>query len=140
MKLVADPGAVERLLGFAPRERFLMPNTALDARHVIYPPLIIEGERGFMLLEEIERGSVPAAALPPAITPAYYAPYFRWDPAERSKIPLSVLSRTPIVHTLHTRVTVDDEWVFRRYPAVPVVAVSHSQVASLGDKSAGVAR
>jgi glycosyltransferase involved in cell wall biosynthesis len=48
-----------------------------------------------------------------------------------SKIPLSVLSPTPIVHTLHTAVTVDDEWVFRRCPAVPVVAVSHSQVASL---------
>lgn len=90
MNLVADPGTVQRLLGFAPRERFLMPNTALDARHVIYPPLLIDGGRGFMLLEEIERGSVPAAALPPEIMPAYYAPYFRWDPAERSKIPLTV--------------------------------------------------
>jgi Xaa-Pro aminopeptidase len=90
MKLVAEPRAVERLLGFAPRQRFLMPNTALDARHVIFPPLLVEGERGFMLLEEIERGSVPGAALPPTITPAYYAPYFRWDPAERSKIPGTV--------------------------------------------------
>ena len=36
-----------------------------------------------------------------------------------SKIPLSVASRTPVVHTLHTAVTVDDEWVLRRYPAVP---------------------
>jgi Xaa-Pro aminopeptidase len=90
VKLIAEPGAVERLLGFAPRERFLMPNTALDARHVIYPPLLIDGERGFMLLEEIERGSVPAASLPPGIRPSYYAPYFRWDPAERSQIPQTV--------------------------------------------------
>src|SRR5687768_9657260 len=90
MRLVADPDAVKRLLGFAPRERFLMPNTAPDARHVIYPPLVMQSERGFMLLEEIERGSVPAAALPSTITPAYYAPYFRWDPSERSKIPLTV--------------------------------------------------
>ena len=36
-----------------------------------------------------------------------------------SKIPLSVASSTPIVHTLHTAVTVDDEWVLRQYPAVP---------------------
>src|ERR1044071_6869063 len=90
LRLIAEPGAVERFLGFAPRERFLMPNTALDARHVIYPPLLIDGDRGFMLLEEIERGSVPAAALPPGVTPSYYAPYFRWDPAERSQIPHTV--------------------------------------------------
>lgn len=90
MRLVGDPGAVERLLGFVPRERFLVPNTALDARHVTYPPLIVEGESGLILLEEIERGSVPGAALPPTITPAYFAPYFRWDPSERSQIPATV--------------------------------------------------
>jgi len=90
MRLIADPGAVERFLGFVPCERFLMPNTALDARHVIYPPLIVEGERGLILLEEIERGSIPGASLPPTITPAYYAPYFRWDPSGRSKIPPTV--------------------------------------------------
>ena len=106
MKLIAEPGAVEHLLGFAPRQRFLMPNTALDARHVIYPPLLIDGERGLMLLEEIERGSVPAAALPPGITPSYYAPYFRWDPAERSQIPHTVCDALRQV-THDVEVTVD---------------------------------
>ena len=38
----------------------------------------------------VERGSVPAASLPPGIRPSYYAPYFRWDPAERSQIPQTV--------------------------------------------------
>ncbi len=90
MRLVADPGAVERLLGFVPCERFLVPNTALDARHITYPPLIVEGERGLILLEEIERGSVPGAALPPTITPVYFAPYFRWDPSERPEVPSTV--------------------------------------------------
>jgi glycosyltransferase involved in cell wall biosynthesis len=40
-----------------------------------------------------------------------------------------------VVHTLHTAVTVDDEWVLRQYPEVPVVAISHSQVASIMDQS-----
>jgi glycosyltransferase involved in cell wall biosynthesis len=48
-----------------------------------------------------------------------------------SKIPLSVATKTPIVHTLQTAVTADDQWVFRRYPDVTVIAVSHSQIASV---------
>ena len=48
-----------------------------------------------------------------------------------SKIPLSIATKTPIVHTLHTAVTADEQWIFRRYPEVTVIAVSHSQIASV---------
>jgi glycosyltransferase involved in cell wall biosynthesis len=44
------------------------------------------------------------------------------------QIPLGVLSRTPVVHTLHTRPALDDLWVLSRYPEAAVVAVSRSQV------------
>jgi glycosyltransferase involved in cell wall biosynthesis len=50
-----------------------------------------------------------------------------------SKIPLSVLSPTPVVHTLHAALTVDDEWLMRRYPDVPLVAVSHAQISTLDE-------
>ena len=46
-----------------------------------------------------------------------------------SGIPLSVLSRIPILHTIHTAVTVDNQWVLKRYPDASVVAISHTQVA-----------
>lgn len=52
--------------------------------------MIFDGERGRILLEEIERGSVPGAGLLSTITPTYYAPYFRWDPSERSEIPPTI--------------------------------------------------
>jgi glycosyltransferase involved in cell wall biosynthesis len=48
-----------------------------------------------------------------------------------SKIPLSLATTTPIVHTLQTMVTLDEQWVLRRYPEVTVIAVSHSQIASV---------
>jgi glycosyltransferase involved in cell wall biosynthesis len=52
-----------------------------------------------------------------------------------SKIPLSIAAKSPIVHTLHTFVTIDDQWVFRRYPEATVVAVSHSQIANVPEES-----
>jgi len=48
-----------------------------------------------------------------------------------SKIPLSIAAKTPIVHSLQTAVTSDDQWVLRRYPEATVVAISHSQIASV---------
>jgi glycosyltransferase involved in cell wall biosynthesis len=51
-----------------------------------------------------------------------------------SKIPLSMIAKTPIVHTLQTVVTVDDQWVFHRYPEATVVAVSHAQIASVPEE------
>lgn len=90
MKLVTDSATIADFLGFAPRERFLVPNTALDARHVSFPPLLEVEGRLRIFLEEIERGSVLGARLAPRIDPAYYAPYFRWEPTERSEIPLTI--------------------------------------------------
>ena len=46
-------------------------------------------------------------------------------------IPMSLLSSTPSVHTLHTFLIQDDEWVLRRYPSVPVAAISNYQVRSI---------
>jgi glycosyltransferase involved in cell wall biosynthesis len=44
------------------------------------------------------------------------------------QIPLGVLSKTPVLHTIHTRPALDDLWVLSRYPEIAVVAVSRSQV------------
>lgn len=57
-----------------------------------------------------------------------------------STIPLSVLSRTPVVHTLHTDLeAIDELWALRRYPQVPIAAISHSQVSSLSaDRSSNI--
>ena len=51
-----------------------------------------------------------------------------------SRIPLSIASRTPMLHTLHTAVTPDDLWVFKNYPGIPVVAVSKSQIAPVPEE------
>jgi glycosyltransferase involved in cell wall biosynthesis len=45
-----------------------------------------------------------------------------------AQIPLSLLFENPIVHTLHTALTVDDQWILTRYPEVPLVAISNSQL------------
>ena len=44
------------------------------------------------------------------------------------QIPVGTLSKTPVIHTLHTTPSVDDRWTLERYPDVPVVAVSRAQV------------
>ena len=45
-----------------------------------------------------------------------------------ASIPLAIVSNTPSIFTLHTSVIVDDQWVAARYPQIPIVGVSHSQV------------
>lgn len=46
-------------------------------------------------------------------------------------IPLGIASKTPVLHTLNTALTVDDIWVLERYPEVPVSALSYSQIATV---------
>jgi glycosyltransferase involved in cell wall biosynthesis len=43
-------------------------------------------------------------------------------------LPMSLLTSTPSVHTLHTFLIQDDEWILNRYPNVPVAAISKYQV------------
>jgi len=43
-------------------------------------------------------------------------------------LPLASLSSTPILWTMHTLMHLDDEWALRRYPEVPVVGISQSQM------------
>ena len=50
------------------------------------------------------------------------------------QIPLSVLSKTPTLHTMPTALSVDEEWLLNRYPDVTVVAISHSQIGGLPAK------
>jgi glycosyltransferase involved in cell wall biosynthesis len=47
-------------------------------------------------------------------------------------IPMSLLTKTPSLHTLHTFLIQDDEWILRRYPTVPVSAISQYQLRSVG--------
>ena len=46
-------------------------------------------------------------------------------------IPLGAVSRTPVVHTLHIVLSVDDRWVVNRYPDVPIAAISEHQAAAI---------
>jgi glycosyltransferase involved in cell wall biosynthesis len=50
-----------------------------------------------------------------------------------SHIPLSILSKTPMLHTMPIMLSVDERWLLSRYPDVPVVAISHAQLASIPD-------
>ena len=47
------------------------------------------------------------------------------------KIPFSLISPVPMIHTLHTVLSVDEEWILNKYPEVTVVAMSHSQIANI---------
>ena len=49
-------------------------------------------------------------------------------------IPLGVLSRTPVLHTLHNPITPDAIWVLERYAYAAVTAVSWQQVAGVPDQ------
>jgi len=98
VKLIQDPDKVKSLLGFVPKERLLCPNLAHDARHVSTPPVVETDDGRYLLfIEEIERGSVLGAKLPPNVTPAYYAPYFSWDrpnPEVPAKIEEAIMAVT----------------------------------------------
>ena len=45
--------------------------------------------------------------------------------------PMGVICSVPIIHTIHTAITVDDLWVIQRYPKTPVIGVSESQLAAV---------
>lgn len=91
MKLITRPECVGSLLGFEPAERFLVPNTALDARHV-RTPVVLERAPGawWLFLEGIEEGSIESARFPEDIRVAYYAQYLWWDPPDTRAIPESL--------------------------------------------------
>ncbi|MBI3126258.1 MAG: glycosyltransferase family 4 protein [Candidatus Tectomicrobia bacterium] len=46
-------------------------------------------------------------------------------------IPIGTLSRTPIFHRINSALTPDDLWILSRYPDVPIIAQTHSQIASV---------
>jgi len=46
-------------------------------------------------------------------------------------IPSGALSGTPVLFTMHTQPGVDDSWVLRKYPRVPVAGISRFQVQAL---------
>ena len=48
-----------------------------------------------------------------------------------SFISLGAVSHTPMLHTLHIVLSVDDRWVASRYPQVPLAAISHHQAAAI---------
>ncbi len=43
-------------------------------------------------------------------------------------IPLAMLSKKPVLYTIRTMVNVDDQWVLKYYPQVPISAISQSQI------------
>lgn len=48
-----------------------------------------------------------------------------------SHIPFSKLSNAPMLHTMPIALSVDERWLLNRYPDVPMVAISHAQLASV---------
>lgn len=47
------------------------------------------------------------------------------------RIPFGSLSKTPMLHTLHERLSVDDIWLTQTYPDSALVAVSQNQIADI---------
>jgi glycosyltransferase involved in cell wall biosynthesis len=48
-----------------------------------------------------------------------------------ARIPLGINSPIPVLHTLHIPLGPDDRWTLRRYPRVPVVAISRYQASDI---------
>jgi glycosyltransferase involved in cell wall biosynthesis len=48
-----------------------------------------------------------------------------------AQIPLSLLSENPTIYTLHTALTLDDQWTLMQYADVPLIAISTSQINSV---------
>lgn len=46
-------------------------------------------------------------------------------------MPLCLLSRAPVLHSLHTGLTLDDQWILDRFPEAAVTALSCSQIAPI---------
>jgi glycosyltransferase involved in cell wall biosynthesis len=46
-------------------------------------------------------------------------------------VPMGLVSRAPVLHTLHVVLSLDDQWIVRRYPRTPVAAISHYQAAAI---------
>jgi glycosyltransferase involved in cell wall biosynthesis len=55
-------------------------------------------------------------------------------------IPFCARAAVPVVHTLHSALTVDDVWVLERYPDVPVAGISAAQLAALSANRRRTAR
>jgi glycosyltransferase involved in cell wall biosynthesis len=49
-------------------------------------------------------------------------------------LPTAAMLQVPGLFTVHTPPTVDDEWVLRRWPNVPVNGISHAQMRALAPK------
>ena len=47
-------------------------------------------------------------------------------------LPLAATSNVASLFTLHTSPTIDDDWVFRRWPQVPVTGISRCQMHGTG--------
>jgi glycosyltransferase involved in cell wall biosynthesis len=47
-------------------------------------------------------------------------------------IPFAAHTRTASLFTMHTSPTIDDEWIFRRWPTVPVAGISRCQMHGTG--------
>ena len=44
------------------------------------------------------------------------------------QIPIGILGRSPVLHTLHAPLSPDDLWILKRYPEVPIAGISGNQV------------
>src|SRR5207302_1384776 len=52
-----------------------------------------------------------------------------------SKIPFSLASRAPMLHTLHTAIGPDEQWLFKNFPELPVAVISHSQISAVPEEN-----
>jgi glycosyltransferase involved in cell wall biosynthesis len=48
-----------------------------------------------------------------------------------SAVPLAELASCSVLHTLHTSITVDDLWIFKRFPETPLIALTRRQIADV---------
>lgn len=79
MELICDWSRVERVLGVALRDNFLMPVRTLDNPKAFAPAILRRDGRQWGLFQGIEDGNVRALALPPDLSTVYMRAYFTFD-------------------------------------------------------------
>ena len=57
-----------------------------------------------------------------------------------SYAPFAIASAAPVLHTLHTALSVDDQWVLTRYPQTEITVISHVQAAAVPRATSGHCR
>ncbi len=110
MELICGWSRVERELGVALRDNFLMPVRTLDNPKAFAPAVLYRGDKRWGLFQGIEDGNVRALALPPDLGAVYMRAYFTFDTIDSDPhMPRDIGEAVQSVAGGETAITVDAE-------------------------------